>query len=56
MDAWRFTERYSSPPLLGQQKRIAAPVLNVLSGVVMPLHKLDYYDEDAIDPGDDTIG
>jgi hypothetical protein len=26
-------------------KRIAAHVLNVLSGVVMPLHKLDYYDE-----------
>lgn len=29
-------------------KRIAAHVLNVLSAVVMPLHKLDYYDEDAI--------
>ena len=26
-------------------KRIAAHVLNVLSSVVMPLHKLDYYDE-----------
>lgn len=37
-------------------KRIAAHVLNVLSAVVMPLHKLDYYDEDAIAPGDDTIG
>lgn len=29
-------------------KRIAAHILNVLSAVVMPLHKLDYYDEDAI--------
>lgn len=26
-------------------KRIAAHVLNVLSSVVMPLHRLDYYDE-----------
>ena len=26
-------------------KRVAAHVLNVLSSVVMPLHKLDYYDE-----------
>ncbi len=26
-------------------KRIAAHMLNVLSSVVMPLHKLDYYDE-----------
>lgn len=33
-------------------KRIAAHVLNVLSAVVMPLHKLDYYDEDAIMPAD----
>ncbi len=31
-------------------KRIAKHVLNVLSSVVMPLHKLDYYDEDAIPP------
>jgi Na+/phosphate symporter len=30
-------------------KRIAAHVLNVLSSVVMPLHKLDYYDEDEIE-------
>lgn len=29
-------------------KRIGGHVLNVLSSVVMPLHKLDYYDEDAI--------
>lgn len=26
-------------------KRISAHLLNILSGVVMPLHKLDYYDE-----------
>lgn len=29
-------------------KRIGAHVLNILSSVVMPLHKLDYYDEDAV--------
>lgn len=29
-------------------KRIGSHLLNVLSGVVMPLHKLDYYDEDAL--------
>ena len=31
-------------------KRIQSHLLNVLSGVVMPLHKLDYYDERAL-PG-----
>ncbi|UCC70993.1 MAG: hypothetical protein JSV86_11405 [Gemmatimonadota bacterium] len=34
-------------------KRIAAHVLNVLSSVVMPLHKLDYYDEKEITDGED---
>lgn len=29
-------------------KRIEAHLLNLLSGVVMPLHKLDYYDENAV--------
>jgi phosphate uptake regulator len=29
-------------------KRIESHLLNVLSGVVMPLHKLDYYDEKAL--------
>jgi phosphate uptake regulator len=29
-------------------KRIGGHVLNVLSSVVMPLHKLDYYDEDDL--------
>jgi phosphate transport system protein len=31
-------------------KRIGGHVLNVLSSVVMPLHKVDYYDEDEIPP------
>ena len=31
-------------------KRIAAHVLNILTSVVMPLHKLDYYDEAEIQP------
>ncbi len=29
-------------------KRIQSHLLNILSGVVMPLHKLDYYDEDSL--------
>jgi len=29
-------------------KRINSHVLNVLSSVIMPLHKLDYYDEDLL--------
>ncbi|MEJ2541251.1 MAG: PhoU domain-containing protein [Gemmatimonadota bacterium] len=29
-------------------KRIAAHVMNILSGIVMPLHKVDYYDEDLL--------
>ncbi len=29
-------------------KRISGHVLNVLSSVVMPLHKIDYYDEDEV--------
>lgn len=33
-------------------KRIGSHVLNVLSGVVMPLHKLDYYDEDQLELDD----
>ena len=31
-------------------KRIGGHLLNLLSSVVMPLHKIDYYDEDEI-PG-----
>ena len=34
-------------------KRIQSHLLNVLSGVVMPLHKLDYYDEDSLPDSDD---
>ena len=29
-------------------KRIGGHLLNVLSSVVMPLHKVDYYDEDEV--------
>lgn len=29
-------------------KRIGGHVLNILSSVVMPLHKVDYYDEDSL--------
>ena len=29
-------------------KRIGGHILNVLSSVVMPLHKVDYHDEDAM--------
>ena len=32
-------------------KRIGAHVVNVLSSVVMPLHKLDYYDESVLRGG-----
>ncbi len=32
-------------------KRINGHILNVLSSVVMPLHKLDYYDEDEMPVG-----
>ena len=29
-------------------KRIGGHVLNILSSVVMPLHKVDYYDEEEL--------
>lgn len=32
-------------------KRIQSHLMNILSGVVMPLHKLDYYDESALPEG-----
>jgi len=35
-------------------KRIEGHLLNLLSGVIMPLHKLDYYDEDVLSR-DDTL-
>ncbi len=31
-------------------KRIGGHLLNILSSVVMPLHKIDYYDEDSVPP------
>ena len=34
-------------------KRIGAHLLNILSSVVMPLHKLDYYDEKLLDRAKD---
>jgi phosphate uptake regulator len=37
-------------------KRIGGHVLNILSSVVMPLHKIDYYDEDSIPPEFRTKG
>ncbi len=33
-------------------KRIGAHVLNILSSIVMPVHKLDYFDEDEIPEAD----
>jgi phosphate transport system protein len=35
-------------------KRIGGHLLNVLSSVVMPLHKLDYYDEKQLTPPGET--
>lgn len=32
-------------------KRIESHLMNILSGVIMPLHKLDYYDESALPEG-----
>jgi phosphate transport system protein len=45
-----YTARTAVALVMGARfyKRIAAHVLNVLSSVVMPLHKLDYYDEKEI--------
>lgn len=35
-------------------KRVGGHLLNVLSSVVMPLHKVDYYDEKELEPRDDA--
>ena len=42
--------RTTTAQVLGTRyyKRIGGHVLNVLSSVVMPLHKIDYYDKDEI--------
>jgi phosphate uptake regulator len=47
-----YSARSATAVVLGARfyKRIAAHVLNVLSSVVMPLHKLDYYDENELSP------
>ena len=29
-------------------KRVGGHVLNILSSIVMPIHKIDYYDEDEV--------
>jgi phosphate uptake regulator len=34
-------------------KRIASHTLNLLSGLIMPLHKVDYFDEDLLDSPED---
>lgn len=49
-----YTARNAVAVVMGTRfyKRIGAHVLNVLSSVVMPLHKLDYYDEKEIARGD----
>lgn len=43
-----YTGRTTAVLVLGMRfyKRIVAHLVNVLTGVVQPLHKLDYYDED----------
>jgi len=51
--ASRYDAAATSAVVLGTRyyKRIGAHILNLLSGVVMPLHKLDYYDEKFL-PGE----
>ena len=45
-----YNARTATAVVMGARfyKRSDAHILNVLSSVVMPLHKLDYYDEDEI--------
>jgi len=37
---WALTARYL--------KRVAAHISNIASGLVMPVHKIDYYDKDRL--------
>jgi phosphate uptake regulator len=37
-------------------KRIDGHLLNLISSLVMPLHKLDYFDETFLDDRDDSVG
>lgn len=50
-----YDARFTTAAVLGARyyKRIGGHVLNVLSSVVMPLHKLDYYDERELSPRHD---
>jgi phosphate uptake regulator len=47
-----YDARTATTVVLGARfyKRLGGHVLNVLSSVVMPLHKVDYFDEDDIPP------
>lgn len=47
-----YDARTAAALVLGARyyKRIGGHVLNVLSSVVMPVHKVDYYDEDEVRP------
>lgn len=51
-----YGARSTTAVVLGARfyKRIGAHVLNVLSSVVMPLHKLDYYDEKLLESDDES--
>lgn len=48
-----YDARTTTALVLGTRfyKRFSGHILNVLSSVVMPLHKLDYYDEKEFAPG-----
>lgn len=50
-----YDAMFATAAVLGARyyKRIGGHVLNVLSSVVMPLHKLDYYDERELSPRTD---
>lgn len=47
-----YTAATTAALVLGTRyyKRINGHIVNVLTSVVMPLHKLDYFDEDAVPP------
>jgi len=50
-----YGARDAAAAVLGSRyyKRIASHLLNLLTGVVMPLHKLDYYDEKDVEPAEE---
>lgn len=51
-----YDARTTAATVLGTRyyKRLGGHLLNVLSGVVMPLHKLDYFDEDEVRKQDEA--